>query len=116
MADAQTINIPQLLVLALITLLIIRWFFSSPASPAPGAQNAATAHGSRVNPAHVDQILSIFPQLDRRTVIWELQRNGGNMARITEVVLAGGRLSVVSVAFGLRISKREGLASEDKAR
>lgn len=40
--------------------------------------------------------MAMFPQLDRRTVIWELQRNGGSVNRIAETVLGGGRLSVVS--------------------
>lgn len=40
--------------------------------------------------------MAMFPQLDRRTVIWELQKNGGNVNRIAETVLGGGRLSIVS--------------------
>jgi coupling of ubiquitin conjugation to ER degradation protein 1 len=101
MAEAQTISLPQILVFLVIGFLVVRWLFSSNAPAAPGAQNNTTAHGSRVNPAHVEQLMSMFPQLDRRTAIWELQRNGGNVNRIAETVLSGGRLSVVS--HGLRV-------------
>lgn len=96
MTEAQTISLPQILVFLGVGFLIVRWFLSSSTPAALGARNGATAHGSRVNPAHVEQLMSMFPQLDRRTVIWELQRNGGNVNRIAETVLGGGRLSLVS--------------------
>lgn len=96
MTEAQTISLPQILVFLVVGLLIVRWFFSSNTPAAPGTRNGAPAHGSRVNPAHVEQLMAMFPQLDRRTVIWELQRNGGSVNRIAETVLGGGRLSVVS--------------------
>ncbi|KAE9961475.1 hypothetical protein BLS_002006 [Venturia inaequalis] len=99
MAEAQTISLPQILVFLVVGLLIIRWFFASGTPTSSGAQNGATAHGSRVNPAHVEQLLAMFPQLDRRTVIWELQKNGGNVNRIAETVLGGGRLSIPPPTF-----------------
>lgn len=99
MTEAQTISLPQILVILVVGFLIARWIFASSAPAAPGTRNIATAHGSRVNPAHVEQLMSMFPQLERRTVIWELQRNGGNVNRIAETVLGGGRLSVVSTTM-----------------
>lgn len=102
MAEAQTLSLPQILVFLVIGFLIVRWLFSSQTPAAPGAQSNATSHGLRVNPAHVEQLMSMFPQLDRRTVIWELQRNGGNVSRIAEAVLGGERLSVVSPVYEAR--------------
>ncbi|QDS67560.1 hypothetical protein FKW77_003192 [Venturia effusa] len=99
MAEAQTISLPQILVFLVVGLLILRWFFASSTSAASGARNSPTAHGSRVNPAHVEQLMAMFPQLERRTVIWELQRNGGNVNRIAETVLGGGRLSIPPPTF-----------------
>jgi hypothetical protein len=102
MAEAQTLSLPQIVVFLAVGFLIVRWLFSSQTAAAPGTQRNATSHGSRVNPAHVEQLMSMFPQLDRRTVIWELQRNGGNVSRIAEAVLGGERLSVVSPVYEAR--------------
>jgi coupling of ubiquitin conjugation to ER degradation protein 1 len=94
MAESQpaTLNIPQLLVLLVLGFLVFRWYYSGTAatSATPAAQR-----GIRVNPAQVEQLMSMFPQLDRRSVMWALQSNGGNVARITEIVLAGRGLDVV---------------------
>ena len=98
MSDTQqTINIPGLLVVAFFSFLAIRWYLSSSSSstrtaPASGARNAG---GSRINPAQVDQIAQMFPQLSRREIMWDLQRNGGNMAATTERVLSGRGLEQV---------------------
>ena len=80
----QTINLPQLIVLSIIGFLDLRWYFSSRTSDGPSQRS--TAQGNRVNPAHVDQVLQMFPQLDRRTVMWELQQNGGSVHVATERV------------------------------
>jgi coupling of ubiquitin conjugation to ER degradation protein 1 len=93
----QTINLPQLLVLTIIGFLAIRWYFSS-RTPNPAAQNRSAGNANRVNPAHVEQLLQMFPQLDRRTVMWELQRNGGSVAIATEKVLSGRTLERVCVS------------------
>lgn len=37
----------------------------------------------------VNQVSAMFPQLDRRTIAWDLQRNGGSVAATTERVLTG---------------------------
>jgi coupling of ubiquitin conjugation to ER degradation protein 1 len=87
-SSEQTINLPQLLVLTIIGFLAIRWYFSS-RTPDAASQNRNTSGANRINPAHVEQILQMFPQLDRRTVMWELQKNGGSVARVTEKVLNG---------------------------
>jgi hypothetical protein len=52
-----------------------------------------------VNPAHVEQLCAMFPQLERRTLIWNLQRFGGDVARVTEMVLSGRGLDMVCLPF-----------------
>jgi hypothetical protein len=39
----------------------------------------------------------MFPQLSRRDIAWDLQRNGGNAAATTERVLSGRPLDTVCV-------------------
>lgn len=36
----------------------------------------------------------MFPQVERRSILWDLQRNGGNIQSTTERILAG-RLETV---------------------
>ena len=91
MAD-QTLNIPQIIAVVLVGFLAIRWFLS-PSSTQTGS-NGATRR--QINPAHVDQVLQMFPQLDRRAIMWDLQRNGGSVQATTERVLGGRALDTVS--------------------
>lgn len=97
----QTLNIPQLIVFVIIAALTIRWYLSKPSGsvtrPTTG-QNRAL----RINPAQVDQIAQMFPQLDRRQIAWDLQRNGGNVNATTERVLSGRGLDTVSLALRTR--------------
>jgi hypothetical protein len=41
----------------------------------------------------------MFPQLDRRTAAWNLNRAGGNAQAMTETLLAGGALEQVRASF-----------------
>ena len=98
----QTLNIPQLIAVLLITFFALRWYFSSPSSSS-GTSSTSASRGlsrhDRVNPAHVEQLAQMFPQLDRREIAWELQRSRGNMAATTERVLSGRGLETVSFFF-----------------
>jgi len=85
----QTLNIPQIIAVVLVGFLAIRWFLSS------GSQSSSGNAGRQINPAHVDQVMQMFPQLDRRNVMWDLQRNGGSVSATTERVLAGRGLDAV---------------------
>jgi hypothetical protein len=38
----------------------------------------------------------MFPQVSRRSIMWDLQRNGGNVVATTERILSGRGLEVVS--------------------
>ena len=101
--SSSSINIPQLLVVLLLTGLAIRYFFysteRSPTSDAfPGS--APSGRRSRVaDPRQVEQIAQMFPQVGRREIIWDLQRNGGSVAATSERILAGVGLEVVSKRF-----------------
>ncbi|OBT66222.1 hypothetical protein VE03_04387 [Pseudogymnoascus sp. 23342-1-I1] len=88
MADDQTINLPQLVIILLLGGFAVRYFFfSTPQSP--GQPSASSRGGVRVREADVDRVQQMFPQVARRTIMWDLQRNGGNIAATTERILSG---------------------------
>lgn len=89
----QSINIPQVIVFIVVTFLAVRWYFSKPAAGTRAAPNRAAA---RINPAQIDHIAQMFPQVDRRDIAWDLQKNGGDSAATTERVLSGRGLDTVS--------------------
>ncbi|KAF1913265.1 hypothetical protein BDU57DRAFT_522061 [Ampelomyces quisqualis] len=93
----QSINVPQVLVFLLVTVLAIRWYFSKPA--APHTRAAPHRPTARTNPAQIDQLAQMFPQLSRRDIAWDLQRNGGNAAATTERVLGGRGLDAAPPSF-----------------
>ncbi|KAL9025650.1 MAG: hypothetical protein Q9196_005557 [Gyalolechia fulgens] len=86
MAD-QTLNVPSLVVAAVLVFLSVRYFFFSSPSSTQAASDRNTA-----NPAHIEQIAQMFPQLNRRDIQWDLQRNGGSVQATTERVLSGRSL------------------------
>ena len=93
MENEQQMSLPSLIIIAIVGGLIVRYLFFSPAAPARQPQDAASA--SRAREAVVERIQQMFPQVDRRTILWDLQRTGGNIAATTERILAG-RLETVS--------------------
>ncbi|KAK3353082.1 CUE domain-containing protein [Lasiosphaeria hispida] len=105
MANEQ-VNVPSLLVILVLSGLIIRYlFFTSPAGAGASAASGRRGGGAsqlaatlRVREAQVDRIQQMFPQADRRTVLWDLQRNGGNVAATTERILAG-RMETPPITF-----------------
>lgn len=106
MAD-QTLNIPSLLLVLILVFLTVRYFFFSPSSrPSPNRRGA--------DPAHVEQISAMFPQVGRREIMWDLQRNGGSVAATTERILGGRGLDVVSFHVCWAILVYGGLADSRK--
>ncbi|KAK4039040.1 CUE domain-containing protein 4, mitochondrial [Parachaetomium inaequale] len=114
MADAdeaqQQLNLPSLVVILVISGLVIRYLFFS-SSPTSGTQSSSssgrggrTATGeqaaalARVREAAAERIMQMFPQVDRRAALWDLQRTGGSVAATTERVLAG-RLETPPITF-----------------
>ncbi|KAF2636796.1 hypothetical protein P280DRAFT_141303 [Massarina eburnea CBS 473.64] len=94
----QTLNIPQLLVFIVVTVLAVRWYFSKPAG-AGTRPAAATRATPRISQAQIDQISQMFPQVERRSIAWELSRNGGNVTAVTEKILSGRALETPPVSF-----------------
>lgn len=95
MGEDQTINLPQLVLILLIGGFAVRYFFFS-APQSPGQSSSSNRSGVRVREADVNQIQQMFPQIPRRTIMWDLQRNGGNIAATTERILTGRGLEEVS--------------------
>lgn len=92
----QTIGLPQLVIILVLGGLAIRYFFfSSPENP-QGRGHSSSAERLRAREADVERIQQMFPQIPRRSIIWDLQRNGGNVAATTERILSGIGLEVVS--------------------
>ncbi|RYP46834.1 hypothetical protein DL769_011364 [Monosporascus sp. CRB-8-3] len=94
--ENEQISLPSLIIIAVLGAVIIRYLFFSPAEPTQQPRDAASA--SRAREAAVERIQQMFPQVDRRTVLWDLQRNGGNIAATTDRILAG-RLETPPAGF-----------------
>ncbi|KAL1982881.1 hypothetical protein VTN96DRAFT_809 [Rasamsonia emersonii] len=94
--DELSINIPSLLTLAVVSFFVIRWFFSRDSG---SGGNASGRFRGRVDPAQVEQISQMFPQLSRRDIMWDLQRNGGSVAATTERILTGRGLETPPPSF-----------------
>lgn len=86
----QTLSVPSLLLLAAFAALTIRYFFFTQPSTSSPRTNPRAA-----NPADVEQIATMFPQIGRREIIWDLQRNGGSVNATTERILGRGSLDPV---------------------
>lgn len=93
--EEPSINIPSLLTLAVVSFLVIRWFLNRDGSNG-GANGGGRSRGRMIDPAQVEQISQMFPQLNRRDIMWDLQRNGGSVAATTERILTGRGLDTVS--------------------
>ena len=93
-SDPTTLNIPSLLVFAVISVFAIRYFFFT--SPSSSTASSSSSNGRRVPADRIEQVASMFPQVSRREIEYDLSRNGANVASTTERVLREGRLPMVS--------------------
>lgn len=100
--EEATISLPSLAFVAVLGFIIYRYFASSSRSTTESSGRVA---GQRFTPAQVEQITAMFPQLNRRDIMWDLQRNGGSVAATTERILGGGGLSPV-FSHPLNLTKR----------
>ncbi|KAI0403922.1 hypothetical protein F4802DRAFT_569087 [Xylaria palmicola] len=98
MADEQVSLTTLILVVVLGGLAIRYLFFPSSAASSEAQRGRDAAAISRAREAAVERIQTMFPQLDRRTVLWELQRSGGNIMATTDRILAG-RIETPPVTF-----------------
>ncbi|KAI0840910.1 hypothetical protein F5Y06DRAFT_232979 [Hypoxylon sp. FL0890] len=96
MADEQ-VSLTSLILIIVLGGLIIRYLFFSPSTPAARPVRDAQS-ASRAREAAVEHIQQMFPQVDRRTVLWDLHRNGGNIAATTDRILSG-RIETPPVTF-----------------
>ncbi|KAI1752595.1 hypothetical protein F4782DRAFT_500914 [Xylaria castorea] len=98
MAEEQ-VSLTSLVLIVVLGGLVIRYlFFPSSAAGSEAHRGRDAAASSRAREAAVERIQQMFPQLDRRAILWELQRNGGNMAATTERILSG-RMETPPVTF-----------------
>lgn len=97
--DEPSLNIPSLLTLAVVSFFVLRWFLNRDDSPASAGSRARGRGGNAIDPAQVDQIAQMFPQLGTRDIMWDLQRNGGSVAATTERILTGRGLETVCFFF-----------------
>ncbi|KAJ5464164.1 Ubiquitin system component Cue [Penicillium sp. IBT 31633x] len=95
--EEPSLNIPSLLTLAVVSYFVLRWFFKRDDSPAGGGRGRG--RGNVVDPAQVEQIAQMFPQLSTRDIMWDLQRNGGSVAATTERILTGRGLETPPPSF-----------------
>ncbi|KAF7163177.1 hypothetical protein CNMCM5623_008247 [Aspergillus felis] len=96
--EEPSLNIPSLLTLAVVSFFVIRWFLKRDGSPDAGGPRTR-GRGNIVDPAQVEQIAQMFPQLSTREIMWDLQRNGGNVAATTERILSGRGLDMPPPSF-----------------
>lgn len=101
--DEQTINLPQLFIILVLGGLAVRYFFFSPSSTLPSEGSSSSSSfsspsaSSRAREADVERIQQMFPQIPRRSIMWDLQRNGGNVVATTERILSPRGLETVSL-------------------
>lgn len=95
----QSINIPQVIVFLVVTFLVGRWYLSKPSGQ--GTRAAPTRAPPRINPEQIEHVAQMFPQLSRRDIAWDLQRNGGNVAATTERALSGRGLDTPPASFNV---------------
>ncbi|KAI1105853.1 hypothetical protein F4804DRAFT_303219 [Jackrogersella minutella] len=96
MADEQ-VSLTSLIVIIVLGGLIIRYLFFSPTTQPPRPTRDAQS-ATRARETAVERIQQMFPQVDRRTILWDLHRNGGNIAATTERILSG-RIDTPPVTF-----------------
>ncbi|EEY14933.1 conserved hypothetical protein [Verticillium alfalfae VaMs.102] len=98
--DSQTISVPYLLVLLVLAAAILRLlFFSNSSGDTPPAGRHNPLNVLRARETAVERIQQMFPQVERRTILWDLQRNGGNVQTTSERILAGRIETVSSSVF-----------------
>lgn len=92
MADDQ-ISLPYFLAILVLGGLIVRYLFFG--GPQTSQARRSPESYLRSREVAVERIQQMFPQADRRSILWDLQRNGGSIQSTTERILAG-RLDTVS--------------------
>ncbi|KAI1436069.1 hypothetical protein GGR50DRAFT_253252 [Xylaria sp. CBS 124048] len=99
MEDEQ-VSLTSVALLVILGGLLIRYLFFSPSTAESSGANRGrdATSSSRAREIAVERVQQMFPQLDRRTILWELQRNGGNIAPTIERIITG-RIETPPVTF-----------------
>ncbi|OAA32244.1 Ubiquitin system component Cue [Moelleriella libera RCEF 2490] len=95
MANEQ-ISLPYLAGILLLSGLLMRYLFFSGSQTSRPSRTPEDVRRSRE--AAVERIQQMFPQTERRSILWDLQRNGGSIQNTTERILAG-RLEPPPITF-----------------
>lgn len=104
--DEATISIPSLLFVGILIFFSYRYFFARGDSSSHSSASSAARpgqNGLRFTAAQVEQVSAMFPQLNRRDIMWDLHRNRGSVQATAERVMAGVGLDPVSLVLGSRV-------------
>ncbi|KAL2886119.1 Coupling of ubiquitin conjugation to ER degradation protein 1 [Ceratocystis lukuohia] len=97
----EQISLPTIVTFVAVTALVIWKLFLSPTDAADSSprnnirDSAAQAQARETN---AQRILQMFPQVDRRAVLWDLRRNG-NRIQVTSERILSGRLETPPPTF-----------------
>lgn len=99
MSNDGQFGIPSLVVVLVITGLVWKYLWPSGSSSGSSGQGRDSLSQMRQREVAVERIQQMFPQVDRRTILWDLQRNGGSIAATTEKILSGTIQTVSFLSF-----------------
>ncbi|KAK5070036.1 hypothetical protein LTR64_001870 [Lithohypha guttulata] len=97
-SDEATISYPSIAIVIGLAYLLYRYFTSS-SSNGSDPSSSQSRNGLRFTQAQVDQVANMFPQLSRRDIMWDLQRNRGSVNATVERVLGGRSLDPAPPSF-----------------
>ncbi|KAL9104388.1 MAG: hypothetical protein Q9163_000646 [Psora crenata] len=97
MSDNQTISIPSLILIGVLSALAVRYFFFAPTSQS--GSGAGPTNSRQVSLDEVERIAIMFPQIPRRHIMWDLQRSGGSVRATTERILGRDGLETPPPTF-----------------
>lgn len=83
------ISTPVFLAIIVILGFIVRYLFFNGAGANNGQSSRSPELRRRQAEIAVERIQQMFPQADRRSILWDLQRNGMNIQASIERLLAG---------------------------
>lgn len=95
----MSLNVPQILAVALIGYLAVRWL-RTPSTDTEAANGTGRPNDRARQLEQVQHLHTMFPQQDRRTLLWDLQRNGGSVEATSNRILEGRPLAAVSISSG----------------
>lgn len=90
--EEATISYPSIAIVLGLAFLLYRYFASSSST---SAGSSRLRNGMHFTQSQIDQVAGMFPQLSRRDIMWDLQRNRGSVNATVERVLSGRGLDPV---------------------